>query len=158
MNALVVLAGGKAGALLGRAGALGEKDGVDVGEDTTGGDGDAAEELVELLVVLDGEGDVAGDDAALLVVAGGVAGELEDLGAEVLEDGGEVDGGAGTHAGGVLALAEVTADTADGELQTGLGGRAGGLLGAAASLSFSGHGYCSVVGGNTMERCLELWL
>ena len=90
MNALVVLAGGKAGALLGQAGALGEKDGVDVGEDTTGGDGDAAEELVELLVVLDGEGDVAGDDAALLVVAGGVAGELEDLGAEVLEDGGEV--------------------------------------------------------------------
>ena len=158
MNALVVLAGGKAGALLGRAGALGEKDGVDVGEDTAGGDGDAAEELVELLVVLDGEGDVAGDDAALLVVAGGVAGELEDLGAEVLEDGGEVDGGTGTHAGGVLALTEVTADTADGELQTGLGGRAGGLLGATASLSFSGHGYCSVGGGNTTERCLELWL
>ena len=88
---------------------------MDVGEDTTGGDGDAAEELVELLVVLDGEGDVAGDDAALLVVAGGVASELEDLGAEVLEDGGEVDGGTGTHAGGVLALTEVTADTADGE-------------------------------------------
>ena len=74
------------------AGLLGEKDGVDVGEDTTGGDGDSAEELVELLVVLDGKGDVAGDDAGLLVVAGGVAGELEDLGAEVLEDGGEVDG------------------------------------------------------------------
>ena len=120
---------------------------MDVGEDTTGGDGDAAEELVELLVVLDGEGDVAGDDAALLVVAGGVAGELEDLGAEVLEDGGEVDGGTGTHAGGVLALTEVTADTADGELQTGLGGRAGGLLGATASLSFSGHGRCLVVWG-----------
>lgn len=140
---LVILTRGKAGALLGAAGALGEEDGVDVGEDTAGGDGDAAEELVELLVVLDGEGDVAGDDAGLLVVAGGVAGELEDLGAEVLEDGGEVDGGTGTHAGGVLALTEVTADTADGELQTGLGGRAGGLLGAAASLSFSGHGYCS---------------
>ena len=124
-------------------GLLGEKDGVDVGEDTAGGDGDATEELVELLVVLDGEGDVAGDDAALLVVAGGVAGELEDLGAEVLEDGGEVDGGTGTHAGGVLALTEVTADTADGELQTCLGRRAGGLLAAAASLSFSGHGYCS---------------
>ena len=85
-------------------GLLGEKDGVDVGEDTAGGDGDAAEELVELLVVLDGEGDVAGDDAALLVVAGGVAGELEDLGAEVLEDGGEVDTSADTDTGGVAAL------------------------------------------------------
>jgi len=110
---------------------------VDVGEDTTGGDGDISKKLVELLVVLDGEGDVTGDDTALLVVAGGVTGELEDLGTEVLEDGGEVDGGTGTHAGGVLALTEVTADTTDGELKSGLGGRAGGLLLTAASLSFS---------------------
>ena len=110
---------------------------MDVGEDSASSDGNAAEELVELLVVLDGKGDVAGDDAGLLVVAGGVAGELEDLGAQVLEDGGEVDGGAGAHAGGILALAEVAADTADGELEAGLGAAAGGLLGAAATLSFS---------------------
>ena len=30
-------------------------------------------------------------DPGLLVVAGGVTGELENLGGEVLEDGGEVD-------------------------------------------------------------------
>ena len=118
-------------------GLLGEKDGVDVGEDTTSGDGDSAKELVELLVVLDRKGDVTGDDTGLLVVTGGVAGELKDLGTEVLEDGAEVDRGAGTHAGGVLALTEVTADTADGELQASLGAAAGGLLGATASLSFS---------------------
>ena len=35
---------------------------MDIREDAAGGDGDAAEELVELLVVLDGEGDVPGDD------------------------------------------------------------------------------------------------
>ena len=64
---------------------------MNVGEDAAGGDGDTAEELVELLVVLDGEGDVPGNDAGLLVVAGGVAGELEDLGAEVLEEGGELE-------------------------------------------------------------------
>jgi len=113
---------------------------VDVGKDTSRSDGDASQQLVELLVILDSEGDVAGHDAGLLVVAGGVAGELEDLGAEVLEDGREVDGGAGAHAGGVLALAEVTADTADGELKSSLGGRGGALLLAAASLSFSRHG------------------
>eukprot|EP01046_Picozoa_sp_COSAG06_P120609 COSAG06_NODE_68010_length_243_cov_37.201389_1_plen_53_part_01 len=33
--------------------------------------------------------------AGLLVVAGGVAGELKDLGAQVLEDRGQVDRGAG---------------------------------------------------------------
>jgi len=53
---------------------------VDVGEHAALGDGHAAKELVELLVVADGQLDVAGDDAALLVVAGSVAGELKDLG------------------------------------------------------------------------------
>ena len=113
---------------------------MDVGEDTTSSDGDSAEQLVQLLIVLDGEGDVTGHDASLLVVAGGVAGELQDLCAEVLEDGGEVDGSAGTHAGGVLALTKVAADTADGELKSSLGRRAGLLLLAAASFSFSRHG------------------
>ena len=110
---------------------------MDVGEDTTRGDGDAAEQLVKLLVVLDGEGDVAGHDPGLLVVAGGVASQLQDLGAKVLEDGSKVDGGAGAHAGGVFSLAEVAADTAHGELKSSLGGRAGALLSAAASLSFA---------------------
>jgi hypothetical protein len=54
-------------------GLLREKDGVDVREDTAGGDGDAAEELVELLVVTHGELQVAGDDAGLLVVEAGAA-------------------------------------------------------------------------------------
>ena len=74
---------------------------MDVGENTAGGDGDATEQLVELLIVLDGQGDVAGDDAGLLVVTGGVASELEDLSTEVLEDGGEVDTGANTDTAGV---------------------------------------------------------
>ena len=59
-----------------------------VGEDTALGDG------CGLLVVADGELHVAGCDAGLLLVAGAVAGELEDLGGEVLHDGREVDGGA----------------------------------------------------------------
>ena len=74
---------------------------MDVRENTTGGDRGSAEELVELLVVADGELHVAGRDAALLVVTGGVASELEDLSAEVLEDGGEVDTGANADPAGV---------------------------------------------------------
>ena len=79
---------------------------MDVGEDAARRDGDAAEELVQLLVVAHGEGDVAGHDARLLVVAGGVAGQLEDLSGHVLEHGGQVDGRARTDARGVAAELE----------------------------------------------------
>ena len=83
---------------------------MDVRENTAGRDRDRAQELVELLVVADGELDVARHDARLLVVARGVARELEDLGAEVLEDGAHVDTGTDADARGVLALAEVAVD------------------------------------------------
>ena len=107
---------------LGRlAGLLGQKHSLDVGEDTTLGDGDSAEQLVELLVVADGELQVTGDDPALLVVAGGVAGELEDLSGQVLEHGGEVDGGTGADAFGVVALAQETVDTSNWELKPSTG-------------------------------------
>ena len=46
---------------------------MDVRQDAAAGDGDGAQELVQLLVVADGELDVARDDARLLVVARGVA-------------------------------------------------------------------------------------
>ena len=111
----------------GLLGLLGEKHGVDVGEDTTGSDGHASEELVELLIVADGELDVTRDDALLLVVAGGVASELKDLSREVLEDRGEVDRGTSTDADGVPADTGVTVDTANRELKTGLGRAGGGL-------------------------------
>ena len=45
---------------------LGEKDRMDVREDAALRDGDAAEELVQLLIVADGELDVPRDDAGLL--------------------------------------------------------------------------------------------
>ena len=51
---------------------LGEKDGVDVREDAALCDGNATEELVQLLVVADGELDVARDDAGLLGLGCGV--------------------------------------------------------------------------------------
>ena len=83
----------------------------------------------------------ARDDAGLLVVAGGVAGELEDLGAEVLAHGGHVDRRAGADARGVAAVLEVAAHAAHRELESGLrrgGGRFATLL-AAAALSLTRH-------------------
>ena len=49
-------------------------------------------------------------------------------------------------------MAEVTADTADGELKSSLGRRGGALLLAAASFSFSRHGLLSWVGDGDCAR------
>lgn len=65
---------------------------VNVGEHTTLGDGDVAEQLVQFLVVADGELEMTGDDTGLLVVTGGVASQFEDFSSQVLKDGCEVDG------------------------------------------------------------------
>ena len=129
--------------LLAALGLLGEKNSVDVGENTSLGDGGAVKKLVQLLVVADGQLDVAGDDAGLLVVTSGVSGQLENLSGQVLDDGGEVDGGASSDAASVASLLQEAVDASDGELQTGLlgTGLGGGFLsGASGALSsFSRH-------------------
>ena len=99
---------------------LREEHGVDVGEDTARGNGDASEQLVQLLVVADGELDVARDDALLLVVAGSVASKLEDLSGEILEDGSKVHRGTSTDASGIAADAKVAVDAAHWELESSL--------------------------------------
>ena len=103
----------------GLLGLLGQEHGLDVGQNTSLGDGDAGEQLVELLVVADGQLQVAGDDPALLVVTGGVSCQLENLGCQVLHDGGQVDWGTGSHPLGVVALPQVTVDASHGELEPG---------------------------------------
>ena len=69
---------------------------VDVGDDSAAGDG-RLDQGVQLLVPADGELQMPRGDPLHLEVLGGVAGELEYLGGEVLEDGGAVDGGGGSH-------------------------------------------------------------
>merc|ERR1739842_56112 len=91
---------GSLGLLLGL---LGQKDSLDVGEDTTLGNGDAGQELVQLLVIPDGELEMPGDDPGLLVVTGSVAGQLEDLSGEVLHDIREVDRGASADTLSIVA-------------------------------------------------------
>ena len=112
---------------------------MDVGEHTTRGDGHAAEQHVELLIVTDGELDVTRDDMGLLVVTGGVTGELEDLSSEVLEDGGEVHRGTSSDTGRIASFTKETRNTSDGELQTGASRARSGLatLLAAASFTFT---------------------
>lgn len=53
---------------------------VNIREDTALGDGDMAKELIELLIVANGELKMTRNNTGLLVVTGGVTGQLEDLG------------------------------------------------------------------------------
>ena len=101
---------------------LGEEDGLDVGQDTSLGDGDTGEQFVQLLVVPDGELDVPWDDPGLLVVPGSVPSQLEDFGSEVLHDSGEVDGGTSSNPLSVVASAEMTMDPSNWELEAGPSG------------------------------------
>jgi len=105
----------------GFVGLLGQKDGLDVGQDTSLSDGDTGEEFVQLFVVTDGQLKVTGDDAGLLVVTGGVTGQLEDFSGEVLHDGSQVDGRTGTDTISVGSFTEHTVDTTNGELKSGPG-------------------------------------
>ncbi len=118
---------------------------VDVREDTAGGDGDLAQELVKLLVVSDGELNVSRDDSLLLALLGGVSSELQDLSDHVLEDSGQVHGGTRTDPAGISAVLQESSNSANRELKTSLGAlrTSTSLLRsfAATTLSFSRHYY-----------------
>ena len=97
---------------------LGQQDALDVWQHTALGNGHSGEQLVQLLVVADGQLQVSRDDSRLLVVAGSVAGQLEDLSRQVLEHSGQVDWRTGTDSLGIVTLTEQTVDTTDWELET----------------------------------------
>ena len=122
--------------LLGRLlGLLGQEHGLDVGQNTSLGNGDAREQLVQLLVVTDRQLQVAGNDPALLVVTGSVSRQLEHLGCEVLHNSGQVHGGTGANSLGVVAFPQMPVDTAHWELKPGT--RAPGLALSLRLSSFS---------------------
>ena len=97
---------------------LGEEEFVEIRRDTTSRDSDLTDELVQLFIVFNGELDVTGNDTGLLVFASAIAGQLEQLGDEVLDDCRSEDGCANTEAGGVTSLAQKFRDTRDGECKT----------------------------------------
>jgi hypothetical protein len=96
---------------------LWEQDSVNVWQDTALCDSDISEQLVQLLIISDSKLQVTGDDSRLLVVSSSVSGQLEDLSAEILQDGGEVDWGSGTNTLGIVSLSQETMDSTDWELK-----------------------------------------
>jgi hypothetical protein len=99
---------------------LGEEDLVNVGENTTAGNGNVTEKLVQLFIVANGQLEMTGRNGLLLVVSSSISGQLKDFSSQVLQDGSEVDGGTGTNTLSIVALAEETMDTTNGELESSL--------------------------------------
>ncbi|MGH0159262.1 UNVERIFIED_CONTAM: hypothetical protein FKN15_006248 [Acipenser sinensis] len=125
-------------------GLLGEQHGLDVGQHSALSDGDASQQLVELLVVADGELQVTGDDSGFLVVSGGVASQFQDFGGQVLEYRGQIDRGSSAHTLGVIPFSQQPVHTPDRELQPGSGGARFCLsTGFSAGFASSRHTLCA---------------
>merc|ERR1739838_731787 len=97
---------------------LGQKNSLDVGEDSTLGDGDSSKQLVQLLVITDGQLKVTGDDPGLLVVTGSIAGQFKDLSCEIFHNSSHVHWGTSTNTGSIVTLAKQTMDTSNRELKS----------------------------------------
>ena len=94
---------------------------MNVGKDTTLGNGDVSEQLVQLLIVADGKLEMTRDDTGLLVVTSSVASQLKNFSGKVLEHSSQVDRSTSTDTLSVVALAEMAVDTTNREGQTSLG-------------------------------------
>lgn len=90
---------------------------MDVGQHSTRGDGDLAKQLAQLFIIANSQLDVPGNDPGLLVVTGCIASKLQDLSREVFQYCCQVDWGASSNSGSILALLKVASDTPDRELQ-----------------------------------------
>lgn len=107
--------------LFGLGGLLGEEYSLDVGQYTTLGDGDTGQELVQLLVITDGQLEMTGDDPGLLVVTGSVASQLQNLSSQVLHDCSQVDWGTSSYTLSIVSLSQMAMDSANWELKTSTG-------------------------------------
>jgi len=91
---------------------------VDVWNNTTTSNR-GLDERVQLLITADGELEMAGRDTLHLEILGGVSGELENLGSQVLQHGSAVHGSGGTNTAVRRNTGlEESVDSSDRELQT----------------------------------------
>ena len=118
---------------------LRQKDGLDVRQYTSLGDGNTCQKLVQLLVIPDGQLQMARVDSLLLVVTGGVASQLENFSSKVLHHGSKVNRSASTDSLAIVATAEKTVNTANWKLEPCTARASLGLGTGLASLSTSRH-------------------
>ena len=101
------------------SGLLWKKNGLDVWKNSSLGDGHSSQQLVQFLVIADGELKMSWGDSGLLVVTGSVSSQLEDLSGEVFKNGSEVHWGSGSNTLSVVSFTENTVKTTNWELESG---------------------------------------
>ena len=89
---------------------------MNIGNHTTRGNCDVRKELIQFLIVANGQLNMTGNDTLSLVVARGVTSQLENLCREVLEDSSEVDGCTSANTGRISSFTELTVDSTNREL------------------------------------------
>jgi hypothetical protein len=90
-------------------------------KDATLRDRYAFQQLVQLVVVANGQKNMTRNNTMFFVVAGSVSCQFQYFGAQVLEHGGQVDGGDSRNAPLGDTLSQIPVETTDGELNSGTG-------------------------------------
>jgi len=97
---------------------LRQEDRVNARNNTPRSDGDPLQQLVDLVIMADGELEVPGVDGGPLALLAHVPSQLNQLGSEILHDGGQVDGNVSLHPVGhtvVVAFLQVFLESQNGE-------------------------------------------
>lgn len=120
-------------------GLLGQKNGLDVWKHSALGDSYTGQQLVQLLVVADGELKVTWHDSRLLVVAGCIASQFQDFSRQVFENGGEVHWCSGANARCIVSFPQKSVNSTNWELKSGSARSGFGLSLGFSSFSASSH-------------------
>lgn len=103
---------------------FGQENCLNVGQYTTLGDGHSRQQLVQFLVISDGELQMSRDDSGFLVVSGCIACQFQHFGGQVFQDGCKVNWCTSSNSFCIVALSEQSVDTSYWELKSSTAGSA----------------------------------
>merc|ERR1712062_80944 len=97
-------------------GLFGEKNSLDVGQNSTLGNGHSSQKLVQLFIIADGQLQVTGNNTSLLVITSRIACQFQDLSGQILHDSSQVHRGTSTNTFCIISFSQKTMNTTNGEL------------------------------------------
>ena len=100
---------------------LWEEEWVNVWKHTRLNDGSANHELVEFLIVSDGQLDVSGHNSGLFVVLSSISSQFKNFSAQIFQYSGQIDRCTSTDAFTVIAISQQTVNTTNWKLKSSSG-------------------------------------
>ena len=123
-------------------GLLGEEHSLDVRQNTTLGNGDARQQLVELFIVTDGKLQVTGDDTGLLVVTGGVTCQFQNFSGKIFHHSCQIYWCSSANTFCIISFTQKAVNSANRELKAGPAGAGLGLSLDLTTLTTTRHDAC----------------